>query len=188
MCSLFCALQWPSACSTEQSSTVLVDSRHVSAASKPLRSAPTEHHRSRLIFRNLPPTLTPDGFRTTLSSPSGLSNIKVTDTKLVPKRRFAFVGYKSADEAERVKDWFDGSFVFGGGKVKVEIVKDEVSGWLLAIWHGWDIRAETSRLCRCPRARSPESPKASTEPRRPTGRKTINRLLARQSGCRSSWM
>jgi multiple RNA-binding domain-containing protein 1 len=61
-----------------------------------------------------------------LSGPSSLSGINVTDTKLVPKRRFAFVGYKSAEEAQKVKDWFDGSFEFGGGKVRVEIVKEEV--------------------------------------------------------------
>lgn len=83
--------------------------------------------RSRLIFRNLPPTLTPDSFRSTLTTPTGLSSAQVTDAKLVPKRRFGFVGYKSADEAQKVKDWFDGSFAFGGGKVKVEFVKDEVS-------------------------------------------------------------
>lgn len=49
----------------------------------------------------------------------------VTDSKLVPKRRFAFVGYASEDEAAKAKEWFDGSFAFGGGKVKVDFVRDE---------------------------------------------------------------
>lgn len=82
--------------------------------------------RSRLIFRNLPPTLTPESFKSTITKPSALSGTNVTDTKLVSKRRFGFVGYKSEDEAQKVKEWFDGSFEFGGGKVKVEFVKDEV--------------------------------------------------------------
>ncbi|GFZ43298.1 Multiple RNA-binding domain-containing protein 1 [Saitozyma sp. JCM 24511] len=82
--------------------------------------------RSRLIFRNLPPTLTPDTFRSHLTTPPNLrSSTTITDTKLVPKRRFAFVGYKTDDEARRVKEWFDGSFSFGGGKVQVEFVRDE---------------------------------------------------------------
>lgn len=85
-----------------------------------------ETYRSRLIFRNLPPTLTPESFRSTITKPSALSNTNVTDTKLVTKRRFGFVGYKSAEEAQKVKEWFDGSFEFGGGKVKVEFVNDEV--------------------------------------------------------------
>ncbi|RSH92710.1 Multiple RNA-binding domain-containing protein 1 [Saitozyma podzolica] len=58
-------------------------------------------------------------------SPNLRSSTTITDTKLVPKRRFAFVGYKTDDEARRVKEWFDGSFSFGGGKVQVEFVRDE---------------------------------------------------------------
>lgn len=49
----------------------------------------------------------------------------VTDTKLVTKRRFAFVGYRTEEDAKRAQQWFDGSFSFGGGKVKVEVVRDE---------------------------------------------------------------
>ena len=57
----------------------------------------------------------------------------MTDLKIVPKRRFAFVGYKSEDEAKRVKDWFDGSFGFGAGKVKVDFVRDQVCRHLQSI-------------------------------------------------------
>ena len=84
-------------------------------------------YRSRLIFINLPSTLTPSIFRSHLASPSSLNAITVTDLKLNSKRRFAFVGFKSEDEARQVKEWFDGSFVMGGGKIKVDFVKDDVS-------------------------------------------------------------
>nr|XP_031859355.1 multiple RNA-binding domain-containing protein 1 [Kwoniella shandongensis]KAA5526427.1 multiple RNA-binding domain-containing protein 1 [Kwoniella shandongensis] len=80
---------------------------------------------SRLIFLNLPANITPETFKSTLSSPASLSSTTITDTKLVPKRRFAFVGYKDADEAKKVKEWFDGTFGFGGGKVKVDFVRDD---------------------------------------------------------------
>jgi multiple RNA-binding domain-containing protein 1 len=84
-------------------------------------------HRSRLIFKNLPPAITPESFKAKLAEPKTLAGVVVTDTKVVSNRRFAFVGYKSEDEAKRVKEWFDGSFAFGGGKVKVDLVRDEVS-------------------------------------------------------------
>ncbi|OXG90689.1 multiple RNA-binding domain-containing protein 1 [Cryptococcus neoformans A2-102-5] len=80
---------------------------------------------SRLIFLNLPSSLNPDSFRKTLLSPATLKSTTITDTKLVPKRRFAFVGYKDAEEAQRVKEWFDGTYAFGAGKIKVDFVKDE---------------------------------------------------------------
>ncbi|KAK4688469.1 multiple RNA-binding domain-containing protein 1, partial [Tremellales sp. Uapishka_1] len=81
--------------------------------------------KSRLIFLNLPATISPEAFKTHLLSPPTLANTHITDTKLVQKRRFAFVGYKSEDEARKVRDWFDGSFTFGGGKVKVDFVRDD---------------------------------------------------------------
>lgn len=81
---------------------------------------------SRLIFRNLPPSLQTSTFQAHLQQPSQLSDVTLTDLKLVAKRRFAFVGYKSPEEAERVKTYFDDTFV-GSGKIKVEFVDDEVS-------------------------------------------------------------
>lgn len=90
--------------------------------------SPTDcSNRSRLIFRNLPPSLTADQFKSHLASPPSLKGTTVTDTKIVSKRRFAFVGYKTEDDAKRAQQWFDGSFSFGGGKVKVEVVRDDVS-------------------------------------------------------------
>lgn len=73
----------------------------------------------------MPPGLTPESFKSKLSEPKTLKNAVVTDIKLVPKRRFAFVGYASEDEATKAKEWFDGSFAFGGGKIKVDFVRDE---------------------------------------------------------------
>nr|XP_018264963.1 multiple RNA-binding domain-containing protein 1 [Kwoniella dejecticola CBS 10117]OBR87121.1 multiple RNA-binding domain-containing protein 1 [Kwoniella dejecticola CBS 10117] len=80
---------------------------------------------SRLIFLNLPSNVKPESFRSSLSTPKSLTSCTITDLKLVPKRRFAFVGYKDAEEAQKVKEWFDGTFEFGGGKVKVDFVRDD---------------------------------------------------------------
>ena len=35
------------------------------------------------------------------------------------------MGFKTEEEAGRVREWFEGSF-FGGGKVRVDFVDDEV--------------------------------------------------------------
>ncbi|BEI87118.1 hypothetical protein CcaverHIS002_0704640 [Cutaneotrichosporon cavernicola] len=85
----------------------------------------TDNDMSRLIFLNLPPGLSPESFSAKLAEPKTLKGATVTDTKLVPKRRFAFVGYATEEEATAAKEWFDGSFAFGGGKVKVDFVRDE---------------------------------------------------------------
>lgn len=88
---------------------------------------------SRLIFRNLPPSLTPQSLRSHLTDPpsassstTNLSECTITDLKHVAKRRFAFVGYVDEEQARRVKDWFDGTYL-GSSKIKVEFVRDEVS-------------------------------------------------------------
>ncbi|ORY24677.1 hypothetical protein BCR39DRAFT_317288 [Naematelia encephala] len=80
---------------------------------------------SRLIFTNLPSSFTSDQLHSHLTSPAPLAGTTITDAKLVSRRRFAFVGYKTEDEARKVKEWFDGSFALGGGKVKVDFVRDE---------------------------------------------------------------
>ncbi|KAK6907587.1 multiple RNA-binding domain-containing protein 1 [Kwoniella mangroviensis CBS 8507] len=89
------------------------------------KEADVAHQWSRLIFLNLPSSIQQDTFRSTLTKPKSLLSCTITDLKLVPKRRFAFVGYKTAEEAQKVKDWFDGTFEFGGGKVKVDFVRDD---------------------------------------------------------------
>ncbi len=42
----------------------------------------------------------------------------------MPKRRFAFVGYKDEQDAAKVKEYFDGSFL-GSGKIKVDYVQED---------------------------------------------------------------
>lgn len=70
---------------------------------------------------------TPSSLRThLLSFPSTNTPVHLTDLKLNAKRRFAFIGYRDEIEAQKVKEWFDGTFL-GGGKVKVDYVDDNVS-------------------------------------------------------------
>lgn len=92
---------------------------------------PHPYRSSRLIFRNLPNTVDLSTFRTHLSQPSQLADTTLTDVKLVSKRRFAFVGYKTDDEARRAKEWFDGTFL-GSGKIKVDFVDDDVSPYVFS--------------------------------------------------------
>ncbi|ORX35409.1 hypothetical protein BD324DRAFT_632729 [Kockovaella imperatae] len=83
---------------------------------------------SRLIFLNLPPSITTSSFKSHLTSPAQLEQAQITDIKVNSKRRFAFVGYKSEHDASKAQAWFDGTFGFGGGKVKVDIVRDDPLG------------------------------------------------------------
>lgn len=73
----------------------------------------------------MPPNISPEAFKSKLTEPKTLQSVVVTDTKVVAKRRFAFVGFRTDEDAAKVKEWFNGSFVFGGGKVKVEFVSEE---------------------------------------------------------------
>jgi hypothetical protein len=45
--------------------------------------------------------------------------------KVYPKRRFAFVGYRTSEDALSAQSWWNGTW-FAGGRLKVEVV-DEVS-------------------------------------------------------------
>lgn len=73
----------------------------------------------------MPPNISPEAFKSKLTEPKTLQSVVVTDTRVVAKRRFAFVGFRTDEDAAKVKEWFNGSFVFGGGKVKVEFVSEE---------------------------------------------------------------
>jgi hypothetical protein len=79
----------------------------------------------------LPPNLGLSDFRTHFSTTTSSEKpLTITDAKLPTKkngtfRRFGFIGYKSKVEAERAKNWFDGTF-FGTCKIHVELVPDEV--------------------------------------------------------------
>ncbi|KAJ9095967.1 hypothetical protein QFC21_005329 [Naganishia friedmannii] len=69
-----------------------------------------------IIFGSHPPSAS--------SSTTNLAECTITDLKHVAKRRFAFVGYVDEEQARRVKEWFDGTYL-GSSKIKVEYVRDE---------------------------------------------------------------
>jgi multiple RNA-binding domain-containing protein 1 len=92
---------------------------------------------TRVIIKNLPHNITPTRLNSHFSfSQSGTSFFSgtVTDAKLVtdPKsgksRGFAFVGYRTAEEAQKAVDWFNGTFV-DMRKVFVEIAKQVLLWW-----------------------------------------------------------
>lgn len=89
---------------------------------------------SRLIIKNLPPYLTPEALRKHFSgqvvkntpSTSSLKTFTLTDAKIAYKpdgtsRRFGFVGFKTEEEAEEAKQWFDRSFI-DSMRIGVEVV------------------------------------------------------------------
>ncbi|KAI1790828.1 RNA-binding domain-containing protein [Ganoderma leucocontextum] len=80
---------------------------------------------SRLIVKNLPAYLTQERLRKHFAASDGPGGT-LTDVKLVLKpdgtsRRFGFVGYKSPEEAERAKKWFNRSFV-DSSRIAVDVV------------------------------------------------------------------
>ncbi|KAI0350955.1 hypothetical protein OH77DRAFT_1488172 [Trametes cingulata] len=81
---------------------------------------------SRLIVKNLPAYFTQERLRKHFESPDGPGGT-LTDVKLMLKpdgtsRRFGFIGYKSPQEAERAKKWFNRSFV-DSSRITVDIVE-----------------------------------------------------------------
>jgi multiple RNA-binding domain-containing protein 1 len=90
---------------------------------------------TRIIIKNLPHNITQQRLKTHFSSSqSGQTNFsgQITDAKLVtdPKtgksRGFAFVGYKSVEQADKAVEWYNGTYV-DQRKVSVEIAK--------SVWH-----------------------------------------------------
>ncbi|RPD76903.1 RNA-binding domain-containing protein [Lentinus tigrinus ALCF2SS1-7] len=80
---------------------------------------------SRLIVKNLPAYLTQERLRKHFESSDGPGGT-LTDVKLVLKpdgtsRRFGFIGYKSSQEAERAKKWFNRSFV-DSSRITVDVI------------------------------------------------------------------
>ncbi|KAI0776697.1 RNA-binding domain-containing protein [Trametes elegans] len=81
---------------------------------------------SRLIVKNLPAYLTQERLRKHFESSEGPGGT-LTDVKLVLKpdgssRRFGFIGYKTPQEAERAKKWFNRSFV-DSSRIVVDVVE-----------------------------------------------------------------
>jgi multiple RNA-binding domain-containing protein 1 len=86
---------------------------------------------TRIIIKNLPHNITPIRLKEHFSSSqsgNAFFSANITDAKLVtdPKsgrsRGFAFVGYRTADEAQKAVEWFNDTFV-DMRKVSVEIAK-----------------------------------------------------------------
>ena len=80
---------------------------------------------SRLIVKNLPAYLTQERLRKHFESSDGPGGT-LTDVKLMLKpdgtsRRFGFIGYKSPQEAERAKKWFNRSFV-DSSRITVDVI------------------------------------------------------------------
>lgn len=86
---------------------------------------------TRVIIKNLPHNITPQRLKTHFSSSQSGTTFfagQITDAKLVadPKsgkfRGFAFVGYKTPEQAEKAVEWFNGTFL-DQRKISVEIAK-----------------------------------------------------------------
>jgi multiple RNA-binding domain-containing protein 1 len=81
---------------------------------------------SRLLIKNIPANATPESLRThLLSTKHGASTI--TDVQVARKpdgtpRRFAFVGFKTDDQARAAKDWFNNTF-WGTQRINIEVVQ-----------------------------------------------------------------
>jgi len=99
---------------------------------------------SRLIVKNLPPYVTPDRLRQHFQqkgAPEGtLTDAKVSMKRDGTSRRFGFVGFKTAQEAARAKEWFDKTFI-DSVRIDVSIVEvrhscRQFEGWLLMILVG----------------------------------------------------
>ena len=78
---------------------------------------------SRLIIKNLPPKTNEDKLRQSFSSFGNITDIQLKYTKDGKFRNFAFVGYKSENEAESAQKHFNKSY-FGASKIQVEICAD----------------------------------------------------------------
>lgn len=86
---------------------------------------------TRIIVKNLPPNLSKTRLKTHFSAQqSGTDGFSgtVTDAKLVTDARtgksrgFAFVGYRTPEEALRAVEWFNGTFI-DMRKIVVEVAK-----------------------------------------------------------------
>jgi multiple RNA-binding domain-containing protein 1 len=70
---------------------------------------------SRLIVKNLPPYITPARLREHFEQKSGpggtLTDCKVAHKQDGTARRFAFVGFKTEQEAAKAREWFDRTYI-----------------------------------------------------------------------------
>ncbi|CED82669.1 RNA-binding protein (RRM superfamily) [Phaffia rhodozyma] len=139
---------------------------------------------TRIILLNLPPTTTPESLRSHLSSASASApsssttplpppGSSITDLKLLSRRRFAFVGYRSSDEAQRAVHWWNGAWL-EGSRLKAELVDDSKASTSLRPNH---LPTPESRPLK-----RPSSPPAST--REPVDQPGTSKRLKKSSSAK----
>ena len=74
---------------------------------------------SRLIVKNLPPKTNEEKLKQSFSSHGLITDIQLKYTKDGKFRNFAFVGYKTEEEAQRAQSYFNNSY-FGAAKLTVD--------------------------------------------------------------------
>lgn len=83
--------------------------------------AATATKNTRLIVKNLPEGATEEPkLRDLFGSKGTVTDVQLKRFNDGKSRHFAFVGYRTEEEASAARDYFDRSF-FGGGKMQVEI-------------------------------------------------------------------
>ncbi|GIY39672.1 probable RNA-binding protein 19 [Caerostris darwini] len=75
---------------------------------------------SRIIVKNLPKTITAKKLEELFSSKGTITDLQLKYTKEGVFRQFAFIGYKSEEEADEAKKYFDNTFIYTS-RIKVDI-------------------------------------------------------------------
>jgi multiple RNA-binding domain-containing protein 1 len=80
---------------------------------------------SRLIITSLPPSITSSSLKSHFQQSAGpggtITDVKIPQTPHGQGRGFAFVGYRTEEEAEKAKEWFHNTWL-EGRRVKVALV------------------------------------------------------------------
>lgn len=77
---------------------------------------------SRLIVKGLPKYLTEDRLREHFAKEGNVSDVKLMKKRTGESRQFAFIGYKSAEDAEKAVKYFNRSFI-DTARIDVEVAK-----------------------------------------------------------------
>jgi multiple RNA-binding domain-containing protein 1 len=77
----------------------------------------TPHRATRVFVKGLPPSISEADFRRHFEK-QGV----VTDVRLLPKRRFGYIGYKTAEEAQHAIKYFNKTYI-RTSKIGVEIAQ-----------------------------------------------------------------
>lgn len=77
---------------------------------------------SRLIVKGLPKYLTEDRLRKHFSAEGSVSDVKLMKKRNGESRQFAFIGYKSAEDAKKAAKFFNKTFI-DTAKIDVEVAK-----------------------------------------------------------------